>query len=146
MTSNRRTILLAVLAEANGGRFTPTQLQKALFLISRNIPDAFEARATYTFTPYNYGPFDAAIYRDAEALASEAKVDIALASAGRWKEYAASQAGVREGKAVLEQLSPNHKEYIQRVTVWVRSLSFQQLVKAIYDSYPEMRANSIFQG
>jgi hypothetical protein len=32
------------------------------------------------------------------------------------------------------------------VSDWVRAQSFNSLVKAIYDAYPEMKVNSIFRG
>jgi hypothetical protein len=35
--------------------------------------------------------------------------------------------------------------YIRQASEFVRSLSFTQLVSAIYKAYPEMRENSVFQ-
>jgi hypothetical protein len=37
------------------------------------------------------------------------------------------------------------RDYIDRESIFVRSLSFPELVAAIYKAYPEMRANSVFQ-
>jgi len=37
------------------------------------------------------------------------------------------------------------KDYIGRVSQFVRSLPFAELVSAIYTAYPEMRQNSVFQ-
>jgi hypothetical protein len=36
--------------------------------------------------------------------------------------------------------------YIQRISDWVRVLSFNRLVKSVYEAYPHMRAHSIFKG
>ena len=35
---------------------------------------------------------------------------------------------------------------IEQVSKFVRSLSFEQLVSAIYKAYPRMKANSVFRG
>lgn len=51
----------------------------------------------------------------------------------------------REAVRILRQLPPKAQTYIERVSTFVRGLSFTQLVSAIYKAYPEMRANSVFQ-
>ena len=146
MPTDRKSVVLAILAAGGGGTFTPTQLQKAAFLVSQNLTEVFAGGSRFSFAPYNYGPFDAGVYHEAEALKAEAMAEIANSAQGRWREYSASQAGVQRGEVVLNSLAPKHQEYIRLVAAWVRSLSFQQLVRSIYDHYPEMRANSIFRG
>lgn len=66
-------------------------------------------------------------------------------SAG-YRSYAATPNGIARAQVILAALSPVHSEYIRTVSSWVRSLGFTQLVKSIYEEYPEMRANSIFVG
>lgn len=141
---DRRRALLAVLAAAEGHTYQPVQLQKAIFLISRNIPQAIEGRP-FRFEPYDYGPFDAEVYHEAEILRDEGFADITSSPNGRWKLYAASQRGILEGKKALAELSPQHQKYIIEVVSWVRRLGFSELVKSIYEAYPDMKANSIFQ-
>lgn len=55
---------------------------------------------------------------------------------------------VARGPAHLRELTSFLDEACEGTNMakWVRSLSFQQLVKAVYDKYPEMRANSVLQG
>jgi hypothetical protein len=36
--------------------------------------------------------------------------------------------------------------YLEKVVVWVCSLSFPALVRAIYAKYPKFKANSVFTG
>jgi uncharacterized protein len=146
MPASRRNIVLAVLAAANGSRLSPTQLQKALFLVSTNMPTVFEPGHAFNFEPYNYGPFDAQVYAAAETLSVSGHAAISKSPNGRWKEYAATGLGVNEGSQVLASLAQNEQKYITDVVRWVQSLSFEQLVKAIYDFYPDMRVNSIFKG
>ena len=39
---NRGDIVLAMLASADGRTFSPVQIQKAIFLVSRNLPSIFD--------------------------------------------------------------------------------------------------------
>jgi len=42
-------------------------------------------------------------------------------------------------------LSDEVRKYLDDVVEWTRSLSFTELVKAIYQDYPDMKANSVFR-
>jgi hypothetical protein len=142
---NRRDLVLAVLASSEGRPYTPAQLQKAVFLISRNLPRLFDGPG-FKFVPYDYGPFDSDVYQEAENLRRAGDAIIAPSDVGRWSTYAASEAGVTRGRGLLARLDEPARQYLQKVSDWVRSQSFSSLVKSIYDAYPEMRANSIFRG
>lgn len=50
----RQDAVLAVLAAADGSSYSPAQLQKALFLIDRNLPDLIDGPAKFEFRPYDY--------------------------------------------------------------------------------------------
>jgi uncharacterized protein len=142
---NRRDAVLAVLAAADGNGYGPAQLQKALFLISRNAPDVFDDERGFNFTPYDYGPFDKRVYDAADELASEGLCNVTRSSNG-YRTYSATEDGRRAGQQVLAGLDASKRDYILEVSRWVRSLSFAQLVKSIYQAYPETRKNSIFVG
>lgn len=142
---NRRDAVLAVLAAADGNGYGPAQLQKALFLISRNAADLFDDGRGFNFTPYDYGPFDKRVYDAADGLAAEGLCSVMRSSNG-YRTYSATAEGQKLGEELLNRLDPNKRSYIQEVSRWVRSLSFAQLVKAIYQAYPETRENSIFVG
>ncbi len=140
---NRRAALLAVLASADGRPFTPAQLQKAMFLLVQNYQ--ITEGLGYNFEAYDYGPFDKAVYDEAVMLGREGLAEIGPSPFGRWNVYAASETGVAEGRQTLGILPLEISGYIGRMTEWVRKQSFSSLVRAIYEQYPEMRANSIFQ-
>lgn len=38
------------------------------------------------------------------------------------------------------------QDFLHKAATWVLSLTFQELVAAIYKRYPDMKANSIFRG
>lgn len=142
---NRKELLLAVLAAGQGRAFQPAQIQKAVFLISTNLPHLVHVGPRYNFAAYNYGPFDRNVYVEAENLRDEGAAVIAPAANGRWMTYAASNVGLRRGEQILDRLKIKRRRYIESVAEWVLAQSFVGLVKSIYDAYPEMRENSIFQ-
>ena len=141
---NRQDVLLAALAASQGRPYSPVQIQKTMFLISKNIPKVFSNGTVYKFSPYDYGPFDSDVYVDAEKLEKDGLVEII--KGGRWKNYAATDEGLKKGKEVLNLMKPERKTYIKEVSKWVRGQDFAQLVNAIYEQYPDMKANSIFKG
>jgi len=143
---DRRELLLVVLAAGRGRAFQPAQIQKAVFLIDRNLPSLVHSGPRYQFAPYNYGPFDRNVYVEAEYLREEGAVVIAPSAGGRWMTYAASDVGLKRGEEILGRLKLKSRQYIESIAEWVLAQSFGSLVKSIYDAYPEMRENSIFQG
>ncbi|MGH2359352.1 MAG: hypothetical protein ACRDGM_02265 [bacterium] len=137
-----KNIVLAGLAVGAGAVHTPVQVQKLFFLIDRNIPKLVEG-PHFSFRPYNYGPFDEAVYRALEQLACEGLVE--LVPDYKWTSYRLTAEGQRRGEQLLASLPSDAVEYIRRVSDFVRSLSFTQLVSSIYNAYPDMRENSVFQ-
>jgi uncharacterized protein len=140
----RRDIVLAALAAGGeNASFSPVQVQKLLFLIDRNSAQ-YLGGPHFSFRAYDYGPFDSAVYDQLTALSFEGKVDVA--GTGRYRLYSLTSQGFQEGSRALSGLSPEIADYLRKLATWVRSLSFQQLVSAIYQAYPDMKANSIFRG
>lgn len=142
----RSEMLLGILAASDGRPFTPVQIQKAVFLVTRNLPNLVDEGPGYDFIPYDYGPFDQSVYTDAEIMQREGRVEIIRQEGTRWNRYSASDLGVDSGKRILNALGNRERNYIVSLSQWVRAQTFEQLVKAIYAKYPEMRTNSIFRG
>ena len=142
---DKSDILLMVLAAAAGAPITPVQLQKSLFLIGKSgISET--SGDYYDFEPYDYGPFDASIYRDAESLESNGFAVRASSSRGNWTETRISSDGLTRAKGFEQNISSSSLVYIKELVGWVLSQSFSGLVRYIYDQYPEYRENSVFQG
>lgn len=142
---SRDEIALVVLSLAGGDAFTPVQIQKALFLASDKVADAFRADSRYHFEPYDYGPFDWRVYADAENLERRGLGQINQQPGSRWRTYAASPAGLAEGRRLAERLTGDQRAVLQKIVDLVRSLSFNELVSAIYKAYPPMQARSVFR-
>lgn len=142
---SRGDLVLALLASAAGRAYSPAQLQKSAFLVTTNLPSLVTVGPPFDFQPYDYGPFDRNVYVEAQALRDRGEAEIATAPWGRWVTYAATQAGITHGDAILCALSQPTQNYIQEVSKWALAQSFSSLVKSIYDAYPAMREKSIFR-
>lgn len=141
----RKDWTLLVVAAAGGKAVSPVQLQKTLFLLSRNLsPEDLGVDRLYDFEPYDYGPFDGAIYQDAERLEEEGYVAIDQAGS-RFRSYRATPEGLDRADRLRAKLNPKAVAYLDRIITWVASLSFNQLLEAVYKAYPEMAKNSVFR-
>lgn len=137
--NNRDWVLLVV--SAGDSPLSPIQLQKSLFLLSKKIGDTV-GESFYSFTPYNYGPFCPAIYRDAEELQSLGLVHV---HQNGYKSYSVSPAGRETAGKIIERLPEEVAFFVFELVEWVKGLSFKQLCKAIYSEYPEYTENSVFR-
>lgn len=140
---DKTDITLAALSSANGEVFTPVQVQKLLFLIDKRLAEE-TGGPHFDFKPYDYGPFDAEVYRVLEDLSADGLVETISNRELRWKKYRITPDGIEKGKAALEQLPSDASDYISRLATFVTSMSFAELVGTIYNAYPEMKVNSVF--
>ena len=133
-----------VVAAADGKPLSPVQLQKSLFLLSRNLtPAQLQRDSLYDFQPYDYGPFDSTVYRDGEALAS---ADLLMIGDGfNHRTYCATPLGIKKARELRQLLDSRAASYLDEVVNWVLRQGFGDLVRAIYKSYPEMRDRSVFK-
>jgi hypothetical protein len=106
----------------------------------------FVGQGFYKFVPYNYGPFDANVYHDLDALAAQSLVTSAAWPGRGWRMYAVTPAGMAAAEKAKNGANSNGVAFLGKVVDWVSSLSFPQLVRAIYDKYPKFKANSVFTG
>lgn len=139
----RAELPLVALLSSPDKQLTPIQIQKTLFLLNQNIPHALGGEV-YHFTPYNYGPFDSAIYRDLETAIDSGLVD-AIPSGGGWNEYRITPRGEARASETVQKLDPNALNYIRSLTQWVRSVSFRELLTTVYDAYPDFASRSVFR-
>lgn len=140
---DRRELVLATLATAGEyATFLPVQVQKIFFLIDRTAAHLVEG-PHFRFTPYDYGPFDSAVYDVLDSLNANRLVEID--SSTRYRRYYLNAAGFASGQEALSRLPGPTQQFLRDTVQWVRSLRFDQLVAAIYRDYPDMKVNSIFR-
>lgn len=140
---NRADLVLAALATAPDAAWQPVQVQKLFFLLDRQAA-AGTGGPHWNFAAYDYGPFDRAVYDEIDRLALGNLALVNRPPAGM-RTFSLTPDGAARGSAALAQLHPSMQLYVQQLSHWVRSLSFQQLVSAIYRDFPEMKENSVFQ-
>ncbi len=140
---NRKDWTLLAIAGAKEKGLSPVQLQKTLFLLGRQMPEAV-GTDFYDFKPYHYGPFDEDVSADARALAKSGDIEITRRPDENWNRYVVTPEGVRRAETLAREIV-KAADYLQRLLDWVQRQTFQSLVTAIYAKYPEMRVNSVFQ-
>ena len=140
----REDFVLAALSLGKGKTFTPVQIQKLFFLIDRRIPRLIGG-PYFNFVPYDYGPFDTAVYTSLETLAQQGFVELIVIPDLRRRKYRLTDMGRAKGMSILENMDNRATDYISTLVEFVTSLSFAQLVGAIYKEYPEMRKKSVFR-
>lgn len=99
--------------------------------------------ARFNFEPYDYGPFDKGVYEVLEVLSFDELVQIN--GSKRYNYYSLTTEGFNAGQTALNSFSPETKKFIVETANWIKSLTFEQLVAAIYKKYPDMKANSVFK-
>lgn len=139
---DKEEIILIGMATAERQFFSPVRVQKLFFLIDKNIAESLGG-PFFDFEPYNYGPFDKSVYTTLESMSTEGFIEIVPEYT--WKSYRLTEIGQAEGTRLLAILPVAIQKYIGELSIFVRSMSFSQLVSAIYKAYPEMRTNSVFQ-
>lgn len=144
---DRRDLILATLAAGGGGAtFDPVQTQKLFFLIDREASHLFGG-PHFNFKPYDYGPFDRLVYDEMNAMRDLGFVRID--SSGGYSDYniySLTSSGFEKGNKLFVTFSPSIQIFLRDTVKWIRSLTFQQLIAAIYRRYSDMKVNSIFKG
>jgi hypothetical protein len=143
--ADRKDVLLTALALSDNRSLTPVQVQKAMFLIAAEAMDAAPG-PFYKFEKYNYGPFCSDIYSDLTEFERCDLLAVDQPLNSRVRAYRLTDQGVKAAALSKSHLNPGLTEYLKSVIEWVTSLSFPDLVRAIYKKYPEYKENSVFSG
>lgn len=141
---SREDIILAVLSTVENFAYSPVQIQKLFFLIDKKVADKLGG-PFFNFIAYNYGPFDQSIYDDLSKLAMKGYVEVLMSGLNQWRQYKLTTKGQEKGTNILQRLDEKLNKAIFSLASFVTSLSFAELVSAVYQAYPEMKVNSIFR-
>jgi hypothetical protein len=137
-----RYVLAVMAAGEESARYAPVQVQKLFFLMDREVAK-HTGGPYFSFSPYDYGPFDSSVYDEIERQrhAGRALID----KSGFYRHYSLTSQGYALGQKALNEFTPQGRKYATEASKWVRSLSFDELVSKIYNRYPEMNVNSVFR-
>ncbi len=146
----QRSDVLLLLLRAVGEIWGKTKLVKLTFLTlketraSSRVPDYFQHVA------YDYGPFDAAVYRDIDALAAHGLVDArppAAPAPGQRQVDAVYRLTLRgkkyaEALARAERSAPGLIQDLQSIARKYGQLSLDDLLHYVYENYLEYTTES----
>ena len=138
-----RWLVTALLIAGDSG-LTAVQLQKSLFVLGRRRAKEVGA-PYYDFKPYDYGPFDASVYHDADYLANLGYVQVDGSQGKSLRTFHLTEQGKEEAAKLLPKLSEPAVTLLKKVVPWTQRLSFEELVRSVYEAFPEMRAKSVFR-
>ena len=141
----RQDWLLLALSKSPGGAMSPVQIQKTMFLFGQGAGDSI-GTVFYSFQPYDYGPFDAAIYADLRRMTSLGHVRGEWNPDQSWKTWTITAPGRYAALALENDADARLNDYLGRVVTWVRGKSFAELLRSVYAAYPEFAVNSVFRG
>ena len=99
----KREQILAVLSTSGRQPWTPVQVQKIFFLLDKKVSGAFGG-PLWDFTPYDYGPFDAEVYRKIEWLSREGLTAVIRPNCGM-RQFYLTPKGQEEGQRILSSIT-----------------------------------------
>ena len=149
----KRVLPLALLYAADSYRIRGrTRFQKLAFLAEQRLED--EGISAYDFIPYDYGPFTDDLYIELEFLR-----DKGLVEESRTRTYGGDERYdyklTREGRQTFEQNIPEEPsspaenrfetltEVANDVVSEYNSIPISNLLKYVYEEYPEYAENSV---
>ena len=141
----RQDWLLLALSKSPDGRMSPVQIQKALFLFGQEAGDLIGTKF-YSFKPYDYGPFDAAIYDDLRRMKNERSRRGGMEirpETGRTTMI--TEAGQNVASGLEKDGESRLTEFLGRIVEWVKARSFSDLLRSVYAAYPDFAVNSVFR-
>lgn len=145
MLTDRQRMMLSAMASADSAdaAYTPVEMQKFFFLLDEEASHLIGGKQ-FSFEPYDYGPFDRAVYDELDFL--EKMGLISIDRNGKYKRYKLLESGRHIGTDNLRQYDASCNKYMKSVANWLRASDFNTIVSSIYKAYPEMRSKSIFRG
>ena len=143
--SIRQKILLLVFQNLkNSKKLDPIQIQKTIFLIEKECIENKSLTKTFNFVPYNYGPFDKDIYNDLQILIQ--KNLVASEWNGNIKQYKATENTelFDYRNELVNHYGKTFVDNVKNITDFVSNLSFDKLLNWLYNKYPEMAENTVY--
>jgi hypothetical protein len=137
---DRQDIMLLIADGADGSYpLDPIRLMKGCFIVDQIGPA--EWKGLFAFEPYDYGPFDSSVYRARDALVGK---DLLLRyPAGRYSQYAISEAGRERAAMLASSMDKPAADWLRNIGHWVTSKSFTELLREIYERFPDYATKSI---
>jgi hypothetical protein len=145
LSMRKKTLLLLLRGDAPQ-ELNPIRIMKGLFIFAQEAPEAWAgAEGRYEFTPYYYGPYSTAVYADLDEMTRRGLVRAKEVPGRSWRCYALTAAGRQEAGRVAAKLDKEVVAYVSTIRDFVTRLPLSQLLRAVYERYPEYAGKSVFR-
>lgn len=112
------------------------QIQKLFFLLEKRLGQ----EATYfKFKPYFYGPYDKNLTDIINEAVKNNKIELSVVNGVDY--YKIDKNYIQDTAYFFDT---NKREFIKNLTTFIKQKKFKELCFAIYDEFPEMKVNSVF--
>ena len=133
--------LLLALSAAPDGWMSPAQIQKAMFLFGQQADGAL-GDSYYIFGPGRHGPFDTAIERDLDCLASRDLVRTGRSESSAAARFAVLPEGAKEARRLWNAADSELRQRLAQLVGWVKRQSLSDLDRKLRALYPEYGKNN----
>lgn len=127
----------------------PIRIQKSMFIFGKETPaDWLKGADLYEFEPYNWGPFSQDISRDLAELRRFGlveEVEEVERPGVTWPLHQATATGQVVAKHVAKHYEPTAIGYLKDVRAYTLRHGFKDLLRAVYQKYPEYAVNTVFK-
>ncbi|WP_143420762.1 hypothetical protein [Halorubrum ezzemoulense] len=126
-----------------------TRLQKLVFLAQKEA--SADLPSTYTYIPYDYGPFSASLLDEVEELDGEGYLTEKRVSGARGKKYVyeLTEEGKERLREELEELDEADRKAIEESANFAEGMfsdtPISRLLEHVYNNYPEYAKNSVLK-
>ena len=133
-----------ILELAKGHALTFEQIQKALFIIQRQMPDGVNNRPQFEYETFHFGPHAPAVQENITELVCEKMAQVAPGREGD-RVYSITAGGSKLAAAMHYDLGRDVIQYSERVIDWVRATPAEKVVQEIIKKYPEYQMQSAYK-
>ena len=110
-----------------GTHFRRSNTRRLFSSCPRNSRSRYFGGQIYNFEPYNYGPFDSAVYADAVRLTASDLATVTESSGWVDAKYAATPEGITKAKKLHDQLPFEVVKFVADVVSWDGEVSPSRL-------------------
>jgi len=135
--------VLLVLSFAEGAALTPTQIQKALFLIQHELGSEPGERPAYDFVPYQNGPYAPEVTIDAYELVLQGFARTARAQNGS-PTHSLTNSGSLRALALRCDIGADAVKRSQKIVTWIRGHALAVVVREIGRQFPQYQPSSTY--
>ena len=115
---------------------------ETLFLLDRTGVGDHYSCPQFDFKPYDFGPFDAEVYKELERLSNADLVEISYDRTGL-KHFRLTAAGQQSANEVFAQLDERSQVLVTKVSDRVRKQTFTSLISTFFRLYPDKAVGSV---